>query len=235
MFGGLFRRAEKTAEVEEAKETLIEEGPTSSCYVDMIMDVLDDSRSTLFSGKVISFTEDSITLGRLVGTLSFPVYEVGADIILRGYDKSMAPVNILGHVGKSMHTSLEIVGVSLVPYEEQRSEYRLPVNIESTLKGDGGGGKSSSFNCTLVNVSVNGACVLTSDVMTLGEVVHLQLKFADNELPVNLKAEVIREGAMIRGKHEYGLLFAQMDDAQQANLAGSMFRAQALLQKRAKL
>ena len=69
-----------------------ESAPSGELFQGMRIDVMTKDGEPLLSGRIIELGEDTLTLGRLPGELSFKTATLGTTVSLSGYDKKLIPI-----------------------------------------------------------------------------------------------------------------------------------------------
>ena len=229
IFSNLFSRDED--EEEEVLETpgqpphAPESAPIGEVYEGMRLDVTSKEGAPLLSGRIVSMSSDSLTLGRLPGELSFKALSIGAAISLSGYDKKLIPICLSGTVQESGRTVLTVKNLKIESHAEGRDAFRLPYSAPVSLYHRDDAHFKNPEECQLVNISTGGCCVQSEYIHMEDEVVRVRIKL-DEYAPLNFLGQIIRGAEHAPGQFWYGILFAQLSEPEITSLNKTLYNLQ---------
>lgn len=199
--------------------------PTGELYEGMRLDAISRDGDPLLSGRVISRTEDTLTLGRLPGELSFKTATIGTTVSLSGYDKKLIPICLSATVQESGRTVFKVKNLKVESHSESRDTFRLPFNAPVSLYRKDDEHLRNPEHCTLVNISTGGCCVESEYVHMEDEVLRVRIKLEEYS-PLNFLGQIVRCSEHRPGKYWYGILFAQLTEKETDALNRTLFNLQ---------
>ncbi len=213
-------------QAEEEEETKPADDLSSKIHTGTVLQVTIHKGEPLLSGRVTAFTGTELTLERTPGQLSFETCAIGTDAHLRGYEKNNStPFDLKGVIAESTRMKCQIKNLELIPYSEQRVNFRLTLHTPVKLFEQDDTRMENPEDAELVDVSVTGACFQSEYIHGEGEI--LRMKFQINDyVPRTLLGQIVRVQDCGDGKFRYGFLFAQLDDQQTNALTRELFNAQ---------
>lgn len=224
LFSALLGRSDDDEEsVEEELEALPE------IFRGMTLIVETTEGQQVISGQVSEFDSDDRTLAleRLPGGLSFKTREIGSSVMIRGIDESLMQFYLKGTVVESSRTVFRVKDIRLRELPKNRQNFRLEINAPATMHSRMGEDQfGPREECTLVDVSVGGACVESEYLHMEDDVVRLKIKLLDYA-PMDFIGEIIRVSEFKPGKFRYGILFAQMNEKELNELTRTLYNIQA--------
>lgn len=230
----LFRNSGRDEEEEDEEEEEEEEiefeqekGPSGfpALTEGMTLSVTLQNGQPLLSGQLASFTDSSMSLERSPGQFSFATCSIGTAVYIKGYSHDADPVDLKGIVEESSRILLRINHVKVVPRDEQRANFRLPINSDVTLYYEEDEYLQNPEKCKLVNLSTGGACIQSEYIHGEGEVLRLKIQLEDYA-PMTLLGEIIRVEEPSHGVFRYGFLFAKLDQNENTALTRMLFNIQ---------
>lgn len=202
-----------------------ETAPTGELYEGMPLDVMTREGEPLLSGRVIEFSSDSLTLGRLPGELSFKIAPVEAAVGLSGYDRRLIPLSLSGIVQESGRTVLRVKNLKVEHHVEHRDNFRLPFTTPVSLYRSDDERQRNPEECTLVNISTGGCCVQSEYIHAEDEVLRIRVKL-EEYAPLNFVGQVVRCVEHAPGVFWYGILFAQLTEQEITALNKTLYNLQ---------
>ena len=202
-----------------------ETAPIGELYEGMHLDVMTREGEPLLSGRVIEFSSDSLTLGRLPGELSFRIVPVEAAVSLSGYDRRLIPLSLSGAVQESGRTIFRLKNLKVEHHVEHRDNFRLPFTTPVSLYRSDDERQRNPEECTLVNISTGGCCVQSEYVHMEDEVLRIRVKLEDYA-PLNFLGQVVRCVEHSPGQFWYGILFAQLTEQEITSLNKTLYNLQ---------
>ena len=110
-----------------------ESAPTGELFEGMRIDVMTREGEPLLSGRITQLTDDTLTLSRLPGELSFKISPLGATVSLSGYDKKLIPISLSATVEESTRTTLKLKDLKVESHIENRDTFRLPFSDRKSV------------------------------------------------------------------------------------------------------
>ena len=230
VFSSLFQKEkdpEQTvqAEYEEPVKRQPMGGGAGKLTENMKIDVAAKDGSFLLSGRVTLLEDETITLGRLPGELSFPILPLNSDVSLNGYDRRMLPISLTGVVELSNRTILRVKDIKTATHNESREAFRLPLSAPVSLYRQDDEHYRRPEDCQLVNISTGGCCVESEYVHIEDEVVRVRVKLEEYS-PLNFLGQIVRCSEHRSGKYWYGILFAQLTEQEITALNKTLYNLQ---------
>lgn len=181
----------------------------------------------LFSGQIAGYTQGDteLTLERVPGGLSFKILELGSTLLLRGNDELMQPYVLKGTVQESSRLVFRVKDVKLKPIEESRENFRLMMRSPAELFYMTDENRTNPEECTLVDISIGGACLESEYLHAEDEVLRLKIKLEDY-IPMEYVGEIIRVEEYAPRKFRYGFLFAQLNETERTELTRTLYNLQ---------
>ena len=196
-------------------------------YNGMALSVESTEGGELFSGQLTGYAvgDAAVTLERLPGGLSFKILEIGATVQLRGCDEMMQQFILKGTVQESTRLVCRFKDVKLKPIQEARENFRLMIRSPAELYYMTDDSHSNPEDCTLVDISVGGACLESEYIHAEDEVLRLKVKLEDY-VPMEFVGEIIRVVEYEPRRFRYGFLFAQLSETARAELTRTLYNLQ---------
>ena len=193
----------------------------------MTLSVESAEGAELFSGQLSGYADGDtvLTLERLPGALSFKVLELSSTVQIRGYDEMMQQFVLKGTVQESTRLVCRLKDVKRKPIQESRENFRLMIRSPAELYYMTDDSHSNPEGCTLVDISVGGACLESEYIHAEDEVLRLKIKLEDY-IPMEFVGEVIRVTEFEPRKFRYGFLFAQMNETERTELTRTLYNLQ---------
>ena len=199
--------------------------PSGELYEGMRLDVMTREGDPLLSGRIVSRTEDTLTLGRLPGELSFKVSTLGSEVSLSGYDKKLLPICLSATIQESTRTSLVLKNLKIERHAENRETFRLPCNAPLSLYRKDDENFRNPEACQLVNISIGGCCLQSEYIHMEDEVVRIRVKLEDYA-PLTFLGQIVRCTEHTPGVFWYGILFAQLTEQEITSLNKTLYNLQ---------
>ena len=214
-------------EEEQAQETgrQPESALTGELFKGMRMDVTDKEGLPLLSGKVSEKSEDSLSLTRLPGELSFKIVTIGTTVNINGFDKKLIPISLSGTVQESSRTIFKLKNLKVESHAENRDNFRLPYTAPVSLFRKEDDHFRHPEECTLINISTGGCCVQSEYAHIEDEVLRIRVKL-DDYAPLNFLGQIVRCSEHAPGQFWYGILFAQLTEQETAALNKTLYNLQ---------
>ena len=208
-------------------ETEDDNGGLPELYNGMTLEVHSPEGAELFSGRIAGYAggDTVVTLERLPGALSFRVQELGATVLMRGFDDMMQPFILRGNVQESTRLLCRIRDVKLKPVQESRENFRLMARLPAELYYMSDDKRTNPEDCTLVDISAGGACLESEYLHAEDEVLRLKVKLEDY-VPMEFVGEIIRVLEYRPRRFRYGFLFAQLKESERAELTRTLYNIQ---------
>lgn len=198
--------------------------PASQLYEGMRLDVFKDGK-LLHTGQITKRSEDKLTLSRLPGALSFKVCPLDADIALRGYDKRLVPINLIGAVEESSRVIFKVKNLRVQTHSEVRDNFRLPYSAPASIFREDDEHFRNPEECQLVDISTGGCGIESEYVHLEDDVVRIRIKL-ESYAPLTFLGQIVRCVDIDDGKFRYGILFAQLTDQETDTLSKTLYNLQ---------
>ena len=220
---------EDLLEEEEEEEEKIPRQPdgatTGELFEGMRIDATTKEGDFLLTGRITERTNDTLTLGRLPGELSFKILTLNSSVKLNGYDKKLIPISLSAIVEESTRTALKLKNLKVESHEESRDNFRLPYTTPITIYRRDDEQLSNPEQCQLVNISTGGCCIQSEYVHMEDEVIRIHIKLEDYA-PLKFLGQVVRCSNQVRGVFNYGILFAQLSEPEITSLNKMLYNLQ---------
>lgn len=181
---------------------------------EMPIDVMGSYSFILLSGRLESADEQSLTIERIPGERLFPVQSSGAPVMVRGYDERMEPFTIRGMITKSSMTRCVVSHLEIIHHDNMRKSIRYPLSPPTTVYVLEDPATDVSHKCQLMNISTGGACISSSHIFYVGQLLNLQVELIKHAGHIAYRCKVVRAVELPDGNYEYGLFFDQLDKSQ---------------------
>lgn len=222
---------EEELELEEARASAPASGrqpesaPTGELFTGMHIEVMNKEGQSLLTGKVAELTEDTLTLRRLPGELSFKTSPLGASVNLSGYDKKLIPICLSATVQESTRTVYKLKNLKIESHAENRDAFRLPFNAPVSLYRKDDEHYKNPETCKLINISTGGCCVQSEYIHMEDEVLRIRVKL-EEYAPLNFMGQIVRCVEHSPGQFRYGILFAQLTEQEITSLNKTLYNLQ---------
>lgn len=198
---------------------------TGELYEGMTLEISSPEGAPLLTGKIRSMTSDTLTLERLPGGLAFPLSSLDAAVSATGLDQKMIPVRLRAAVQESSRTLLKLKDIRVETHTENRDSFRLPINVPVSLFRKDDEKFKNPEACVLIDISAGGACVQSEYVHMEDEVLRIRVQLEEYS-PLTFLGQIVRCEDEGQGKFRYGILFAQLTEAESTNLNRILFNLQ---------
>ncbi len=195
-------------------------------YLGMTLSIFYEDGKTLLTGILTDFSNVSMVIERKPGQLSFDICDAGTPVLVRGFSRGFTvPFELNATVESSSRIRYRLRNLKSVPFNEQRTNYRLSINSPVRLFYEDDTNYQNPEPCKLVNLSATGACIESEFIHGENEVLWLKMQIEDY-MPMTLLGQVVRVEEPSHGVFHYGFLFAQLDQQQSAALSRMIFNIQ---------
>ncbi len=223
---GRHEEPEEIVEEEEERETRRERRPTfPDLHKGMTLHVNINKGAPLLVGRLTAFSSNELTIERQPGQISFDTCPLGTSVVIRGYRETTMPFDLKGTVTESSRVKCRIKDVEVIPYNENRANFRLVLHTPISLYDPDDSLLENPEECELVDISVTGACFQSEYIHGEGEVLRMKVQIEDY-VPRTLLGQVVRVETLPDSKFRYGFLFAQLDDRETSSLTRELFNVQ---------
>lgn len=179
----------------------------------------------LLMGKLTALTSTTLTLERLPRALSFKTCDKGSTVYIRGCNQKLVPFIIEGTVDESTRILFRLKNLKSVPLSEHRDNFRLTTSTPASLYYPSDVHFENPEECTLVDISVGGACIQSEFLHAEGEALNMKVKLADYAA-MDFFGEIIRVQELRSGAFQYGFLFAQLTEEEITTLTRTIYNIQ---------
>lgn len=230
IFSSLFAREPEEEEVLTAVPAAepnrqMESAPTGELFDGMRIEVMTKEGEPLLSGKISERTEDTLTLKRLPGELSFKTSPIGASVSLSGYDKKLIPICLSATVQESSRTIYKLKNLKVESHTENRDTFRLPFSAPVSLFRKDDERFKNPEDCQLINISTGGCCIQSEYIHMEDEVLRIRVKL-EEYAPLNFLGQIVRCVEHAPGLFRYGILFAQLTEQEITALNKTLYNLQ---------
>ena len=199
--------------------------PIGELFAGMRLDVITKEHEPLLSGRITELSEDSLTLARLPGELSFKTATLGTTVSLSGYDKKLIPICLSATVQESSRTTFKVKNLKTESHSENRDTFRLPFTAPVSLYRREDDHYKNPEECTLVNISTGGCCVQSEYIHMDDEILRIRVKL-EEYAPLNFLGQIVRCVEHAPGLFRYGILFAQLTEQEITTLNKTLYNLQ---------
>lgn len=209
----------------EENEEVLEEFP--SLEKGMALTVTIGRGKLLLSGRLSDFStkQKTLTIERAPGQLSLNTCEAGTAVMIRGYSYGTTPFDLKGKIKESSRIACTINNLAAVPYDEQRTNFRIDMNVPISMYYQEDEHLQNPESCTLINISTGGACVESEFIHGEGEILRIKVQIGEY-VPMTFLGQIIRVEEHPNKRFRYGILFAQLDDQETTMLTKMLFNIQ---------
>ncbi len=184
-----------------------------------------DGQRLLFAAKMQNIRDNTAELYQYTEPIQ-PEPEEPIRARIRGYnDRTGKAVYMEGTISPGAKHIWKVEELALIRTGKDRAFYRLDTNLDATatsFQGFNAGEKP----CKLLNISVGGACVGSTERYREHDKFLLKVQLLeDRELSV-LLCQVLRVVEKENGKFEYGCRFLGMNENSEAKISQNIFAAQ---------
>lgn len=181
---------------------------------EMPIDVMGNYSTIILSGRLESADQEALTIERIPGERNFPVRASGSPVLVRGYDERLEPFTIRGIITKSSMTRCVVSHLEIIHHDNMRKSVRYPLSPPTTVYVLEEPATDVSHECRLMNISTGGACISSSSIFEVGQILNLQVELIEHAGHIAYRCKVVRAVDLPDGTYEYGLFFDQLDKFQ---------------------
>ena len=224
-FASLFGRSDDDVQLVNTEEEAA--GTFPELYNGMTLDLETNEGQPILTGRLSGYSsgDTAMTLERLPGGLSFEVREVGSSVTVRGVSESMTQFFLKGTVQESSRLLCRLKDVKVKAIPEHRNNFRLQMGVPVTMYYPSDATYSHPEECTLVDISTGGCCIVSEYLHGEGEVLRLRVKLEDY-VAMDFVGEVIRVVDCGKDGFRCGILFAQLKKEEVEALTKMLFNLQ---------
>lgn len=207
-----------TAEQPEETESL-------ELYTGLQVEVASPDGQLLFVAKLLGVRGGKAELHQRSGGDIEPAAEP-AQVIIRGYSgKDKKAVYFEGVISPERERVWRVEGLTLTKLSNERTFFRLDTNIDAQLTPIGKT-RGKPGPCTMLNISVGGACFSTDAQYEIGNQMQLTVKLHPEWEPLVVFCQVVRIVTRGEGIYEYGCQFVDLKEADEEKLTQIIFDLQ---------
>ncbi|WP_295761503.1 PilZ domain-containing protein [uncultured Oscillibacter sp.] len=192
---------------------------------EMPIEILDEGGQVLNTGLITERKGREIAMGRHPGGLSFKICEPGSTVFVRGCDNRMVQFYLRATVVESSRILMRLKDLAPEVRENQRDAFRLAVNAPISICYVNDERFERPEQCTLVDISTGGCCIVSEYLHGEGEVLRLRVKLEDY-VAMDFVGEVIRVVDCGKDGFRCGILFAQLKKEEVEALTKMLFNLQ---------
>lgn len=217
----------RSADDEQEEQEERSSGAFSNLIKGMTLQVEAPGGGNILVGQLTAYDREkaTLTLNRLPGGLSLGTKEIGTSVVVRGINDKMMPFTLDGTIQESSRVECKLKHVKTRNMPELRHDFRLHMGIPVTMYYQADEQLSAPEECTLVDISVGGACIESEFLHAEDEVLRLKVKLEDYA-PMEFLGEIIRVVEYTPGKFRYGFLFAQLKETELTELTRTLYNIQ---------
>lgn len=225
LFGRSKKEQAEVEETEQEQEEAMQKYPGLKFGV--TLNVSLQNGQPLLAGKVSGYKKDILALERTTGQLAFVTCDIGTVVYLRGYtNNGTTPIDLRGRIEESSRVLCRVGDLQTVEHDDQRSNFRLSVNMPASLHAQEDRRLREPEPCQLINISAGGALIESDVIHCEGEILRLKVRLDRDYPPMNLLGQIIRVEQPEPTKFHYGFLFAQLTEQDTATLRQMIFNIQ---------
>lgn len=218
--------SENIAEEIEEKESTFVELPRGA-----VMDVVSEEGEYLFSGRVSSYSSAGVSFEALKNSDGYDSIPIDTTVHVHGYLKNMRTIHFSAVIVESSRFICKVKNLEIIPYDEQRLDFRLPVDMVAHLYTAEDKKRAFTIGCKMVNISSTGACFVSrADLEDVSEIV-LCVELLDGTGCTDFCACIRRKQPRAGEGWEYGVSFLGQSDKDLSNMAKTLFCIQAHVRK----
>lgn len=188
----------------------------------MPVEVMRDFDTVLLFGKLAAIDPSELTVECAADKNSFPILEKGSAVLVRCYNAQLSPILLLARVARSSGSECTVAKWELIPYQTHRKGVRYPMCPPAAAAIVDGPSPERSRPCQLLNISANGACIVTKDCYAVGQTLCLWFELPDADLYPPCSCKVVRIAPRRGGRFEYGLSFTRPCGIRQVRLSDTL-------------
>lgn len=229
MFKNLFKRKKGQQDTSAEKQTEVPFEYEDSTIVtrrldrNMPVELITDEESTVpHKARIFDENNLALTIGRLTGELSLPLYERGENITLFAYNRDGEHIRIHAVVAASSITTLVLRSWVLDTHLSKRGKSRYPLSVEGKLYGLEDTRMTCGAPCTVLDISESGARINTKEALATGDTVRLQLEILKGDGRVSMPCQVVWVTSKDGTELECGLVFAELEKYKMRDLRLSL-------------
>lgn len=221
LFGLFGKKAAQAAPVEKE-----EEGPFLEDYAGLEAAVTDTEGRLLFTAKLLGLEGNSGNLHQLSAASISREVEEPLTVQLRGYSSRKSKAAYLeGTILPAEDERIwRVENLTLVKLENDRSYFRMDVDMDASVTSVGRPGAVEE-PCKLVNISVGGVRIASSNQHQLDERLLLSVDLTPGKAPSTMLCQILRIIAQDRD-YEYGCQFIELNEADQDRIMQIIFALQ---------
>lgn len=198
---------------------------TGELFDGMRVELMTKEGEPLLSAKIAERTDDTLTLKRLPGDLSFKICPIGASVSISGYDKKLIPICLSATVQEAGRTLYKLKNLKIESHAEHRDNFRLPFSAPVSLYHKEDEHYKNPEGCLLVNISTGGCCIQSEYIHMEDEVLRIRMKL-EEYAPLTFLGQIVRCVEHAPGQFRYGILFAQLTEQEITTLNKTLYNLQ---------
>lgn len=188
---------------------------------------------TTFNGRLLFVAK---LIGPHGGTAQLHQYSETADspqedmeplrVRIRGYnDRERKAVYMEGTISPLPQHKWQVAELVVARIGNDRAFFRLDTNLDATVTTFAGF-SSGDQPCKLLNISVGGACVSSTQQFQEGDKFLLKVRLLEDRDVSVMYCQVLRILSKEESRFEYGCRFLELNEADEAKITQNIFAAQ---------
>lgn len=214
------RASRSTPEPAEEKSS----GP--DLHSGMRAEVMSMDNNLLFVGKLIDPQGNCASLLQYTESVVSQNTEP-LNVKLRSYNEDMKIALLFeGTITPGENKIWHAENLVLVRSGNERAFFRVDTDIDAELSPMGRIGSAGHEHCRLLNLSVGGALIGSSEVHEIGDRFLLKVKLLPERDISTMYCQILRIVSRDNGKFEYGCRFLEMHESEKDNVSQIIFDLQ---------
>lgn len=194
-------------------------------YSGMRVEVTTDTGQILFVAKLMELHGKKAELHQY-SEIELPEQEEPRHVKIRGYnDHDRKAVHMEGMITPLPKHIWQLEELTVIRTANDRAFFRLDTNLDATITMFSGLAMGER-PCTLLNISVGGACVSSEYEYHEGEKFLLKVKLIEDRPESAMFCQVLRVIEKDRQKYEYGCQFLELTEEDQGKIMQNIFEVQ---------
>lgn len=197
--------------------------------------IIEKSGNVLSRCIITAGDSNTLVLSRLPGDLTLPKFGAGDRLMLMAHTTDLDSVRVVGQVTESSITRCILNHWDTVDKTSMRSEVRLPVDSGFCTIIDKKPGRSErTYDCSIVDISLTGAHIVSSLKLGKGDVILLRFEILKDDGALTCRGQIVWDKCVTEGEYHYGVVFEEMSGWKRHELSISLDLLRQNLERRTK-
>lgn len=207
--------------------------PDLEAYAGMRVEVVSLQENLLFVAKMLALRGDRAELHQYSEA---SIFDIGKPedagefepmhVKIRGYsDYERKAVYLEGVIAPQGKNIWDVTELKVTRIANDRAFFRLDTAIEASITAVGRIGAGIAA-CTMLNISIGGACVSCKEVYNKNDKFLLNVRLLEDQEPSVMLCEVLRITERDGGKFEYGCRFLALSENDKERITQNIFAVQ---------